>query len=60
MPTWVESSETGDYLLTSNFDPSITTEDERLLNALEWSKIGFYKTKLTKMNGGQANEIRER
>jgi hypothetical protein len=60
MPTWVESTETGEYLLTSNFDPFITAEDEKALNALEWGKLGLYRSDLTLINGGQANETRDR
>jgi len=61
LPTWVENEETGEYIITSNFDPTITQEDEKALNALEWSKLGFYKSRLTELNGGQSNgEKRDR
>ena len=61
--TWVESASTGQYIAVRHFEGELNAEDDadqKALADIDWAKIGFFKIGLTKLNGAQGAEIREK
>lgn len=59
---WVETN-AGDYIAVRNYDSGISADnkdDEKLLNDIDWKKLGFTKSGLTLLNGAQAADVKER
>jgi hypothetical protein len=52
--TWVEDYAQGQFIPARFFEDTLSLDskdDLKLLNDIDWSKIGFAKKALTKMNG---------